>query len=867
MNGNSDDSKAQPTLIDPDRKAAHLLWTELYTRVATRPLPYRSGTESGALDSLYKLSQELRKQIAEHPEAHRYRPLALEVLAVLTEHLSRWHPRREANGPLRLQQDRHLYRGELIELQAKLSGLADQLHQICHQGECPKHVRVVETETLPGLPPKVLSATEDTEPPLGAKTAEKALQHEFAHLGIQDTPQVCGLALSGGGIRSATFALGILQGLQAQGMLQQFHYLSTVSGGGYLGGYLSGGIARLMFSPVSPPASDSQDEPAQTAHGKDPAAQSEQNASNEPYAREKVFDGLGTPERDWVRWLRNNSKYLLNVRYRIPRIASILLYGLFENTLTLIGLGMLAGLIIAAVADTGFVQTVAAILASSVMIYVAVRPVLPPRLRERWYLDRYAIGFACGVPLLLSIEGIDFLAEHLNQNLEKLTWPAAGFGAFSSLFAMAYAASQAHPNLGKWLRPTLLNLIALILGPALFLIVAILTHSLSSGHWPAAWGAQALPQSEHVMVGILAAIVTVILVRACFVDVNHGGLRSYYRSRLRSCYGVMPPPGDSQRDLALTQLPKRPFHIINTALNAPASGDPELRGRGCDFFSVTPMHCGSRLTGYKDTSTICEQDPHFDLATAIATSGAAASSLMGRQSKAQFQFLMTLFNVRLGYWLRWATNNPWLRPNAFYLVREALGLVHEKGNFINLSDGGHIENLAVYELLRRRVQFIVCIDGGCDPSMSCFDLIRLDRYARIDLNVKLHYELKDLTPNAEGLCPSYGTMVRIEYGPNETGWMLYCKLAMTGTESQVIHDYRKTSPTFPHETTSDQFFDEEQFEAYRLLGETAAKHFFGEAFGRYQPKAGDPSGPLPLWLRGLAMALGVPRSEEPTARN
>ena len=47
------------------------------------------------------------------------------------------------------------------------------------------------------------------------------------------------LCISGGGIRSATFALGAIQGLAESGLLAQFDYLSTVSGGGYIGSWLS----------------------------------------------------------------------------------------------------------------------------------------------------------------------------------------------------------------------------------------------------------------------------------------------------------------------------------------------------------------------------------------------------------------------------------------------------------------------------------------------------------------------------------------------------------------------------------------------------------------------------------------------------
>jgi predicted acylesterase/phospholipase RssA len=60
---------------------------------------------------------------------------------------------------------------------------------------------------------------------------EKERDAQSQALGIDLT----GLALSGGGIRSATFALGVLQAIASLRLLRRFDYLSTVSGGGYIG--------------------------------------------------------------------------------------------------------------------------------------------------------------------------------------------------------------------------------------------------------------------------------------------------------------------------------------------------------------------------------------------------------------------------------------------------------------------------------------------------------------------------------------------------------------------------------------------------------------------------------------------------------
>src|ERR1043166_832487 len=58
------------------------------------------------------------------------------------------------------------------------------------------------------------------------------------------------LCISGGGIRSATFGLGVLQGLARCGLLEKFHYLSTVSGGGYIGSWLIAWISRAGLANV-----------------------------------------------------------------------------------------------------------------------------------------------------------------------------------------------------------------------------------------------------------------------------------------------------------------------------------------------------------------------------------------------------------------------------------------------------------------------------------------------------------------------------------------------------------------------------------------------------------------------------------------
>lgn len=381
----------------------------------------------------------------------------------------------------------------------------------------------------------------------------------------------------------------------------------------------------------------------------------------------------------------------------------------------------------------------------------------------------------------------------------------------------------------------------------------------------------------HPRVALIVTSILFFWVVGC-INVNTFALHRYYRNRLCECYLAMknwqqrgwlrrtldywlhgvPDPGATERYAgvgtlqrlplsALGASPAAPYHLLNATINAAASKNPSLRGRNGDFFVFSRAYCGSPLTGYMTTRDLEKVDPHLDLGTAMAISGAAASTNMGWQTIRQLRFLLTLFNIRLGYWIMRPGRNRigpswWLLrifegPGVGYFLRELTGGVKETTKYVNLSDGGHIENLAVYELLRRQCKFIVCVDAGMEPKMECADLMRLQRYAAIDFGIRMHFDPADLTILPTSYSRAYAVLVKIDYAPTEEpadpgkaklGWMLYVKLAVTGTEPRYVLDYRRQNPAFPHQTTGDQFYDEAQFEAYRALGEAAAESLFRE---------------------------------------
>ena len=191
-----------------------------------------------------------------------------------------------------------------------------------------------------------------------------------------------------------------------------------------------------------------------------------------------------------------------------------------------------------------------------------------------------------------------------------------------------------------------------------------------------------------------------------------------------------------------------------------------MQGRLTDFFLFSRAFCGSPLTGYQPTTEWEKKDGHLDLGTAMAISGAAAAPQMGLGTRRRLTFWLALLNVRLGYWVRNPAKHAWLygsTPGLWFLLKEMLGSMDERAPWLYVSDGGHIENLGVYELLRRRCKYIVAIDGEQDQRMTFGALTTFQRLAAIDLGVKIHINLDDLRLNEQGLSRSHFRFARIQY--------------------------------------------------------------------------------------------------------
>ena len=370
------------------------------------------------------------------------------------------------------------------------------------------------------------------------------------------------------------------------------------------------------------------------------------------------------------------------------------------------------------------------------------------------------------------------------------------------------------------------------------------------------------------------------------VDVNDFSLHHFYRNRLVRCYlGASNPerkaepftgfdPGD---DIALCEFADPypgPYPLINAALNITGGEELGYATRRAKSFVFTPLYCGYELGSAGDGPQRFRCDDGFlpsysktelgrsefglgkfgsergiSLGTAMAISGAAASPNMGYHTAPATAFFMALFDVRLGWWMgnsrhpkKWKSTGPALGLG--YLFSEVFAQSDQQKGYVYLSDGGHFENLAVYELIRRRCRLIVACDADADHSYQFDDLLSLIEKARTDFGARIEIDYAKIRPSNGGRQSAQNWAAgKIYYDPSnnhDTGTLILIKASMpqravTGPRSangrklpDDVWRYYDQHVTFPHQSTADQWFDELQFESYRALGEYIGKLATGE---------------------------------------
>ncbi|MDH4390367.1 MAG: patatin-like phospholipase family protein [Aquabacterium sp.] len=340
---------------------------------------------------------------------------------------------------------------------------------------------------------------------------------------------------------------------------------------------------------------------------------------------------------------------------------------------------------------------------------------------------------------------------------------------------------------------------------------------------------------------------------------------------------------DEDDDLALAWLRSRPdrplpLFLFNAAVSGRNASDLDGRVPREWPFTFSPYFCGGAAEdiGFADTRAFFADatDPGertgISLGTAMAVSGAAMSPVSGRLTQPVTAFLKALMNARLGLWLGNPTDAHAVRsrrpsPGGTTLLREMIGVRTRFQRWLHLSDGGHFENLGLHELLRRGCRRIVVVDSSCDPRHHLSDLAEAFRRARIDLGVHVHRTQPWAGIGPDALAQPWAWF-EIDYGDNlPRGRLLYVKPGRRLKRPLPVEvlNYANESPTFPHESTADQFFTEAQMEAYRLLGRACMEEALSEALAVSSAPATDPDRDPALVI--MLRRLWVSKAAAPTA--
>ncbi|MCB0524000.1 MAG: hypothetical protein H6576_12045 [Lewinellaceae bacterium] len=590
--------------------------------------------------------------------------------------------------------------------------------------------------------------------------------------GTPDQENWFGIALSGGGIRSATINMGILKTLNKFGIVQQADYMSSVSGGGYTHSYVQGTVKK-----------------------------------------EGSFDKLFTDEQ--IGAMRQHGEYLT------PRK----------------GLGKLGNTLLLTIA---FVVSWAMSMVGPLIIGGIL-----------YYLYLIIIGLLGTMPF----EWINFYPAN-----EVIWWIMMIAGGMLIVHFIVNIVFNFSLRVSKDFNYIELGMTALL---------------LTVYAWVAVGGFKGGDRISSGQILDYAINMVLLFLIGFFTNPNALSFHRFYRKQLADLFLSFARNNFDNialKDIFNANSEKKedyiaPYPIINTCLNLlNPDGDEVFKGtKTSDYFLLSPLYCGSKLVGYVPTNRYVDYQ-QMTLPAAVTISAAAVNPGMGMYSNKMLSVLMTMFNARLGFWI----SNPrkLISTRAIvwwpiYFFRELLGRIGSSNKMINISDGGHIENLGVYELLRRKCRLIIAVDAGEDKKYDFPDLSNMLIRARNELGIEIRFRMDE---QPEDLIRPKPTQIYsqkryaiadiyqwwedkkvidpvtqkeksniVNYAePKKVGTFVYLKssvlapkgkpvLSEDGSELERLkygtYKYKIYHPDFPHESTADQFFDEIQWEAYYQLGQ------------------------------------------------
>jgi hypothetical protein len=654
-----------------------------------------------------------------------------------------------------------------------------------------------------------------------------------------------GICVSGGGIRSASVALGALQALREQGVLGSAHYLVSVSGGGYTAGGLQ--LAMTQATQATQATGATEASRATPGDAFDPGSPEEDHLRRHS---SYIADGLGQLLVALGVLLRNVISSLVIIGLTITTLG--LAVGEFYRAVPVVAGGNLAllrprfavaGLHAKAPAYPavvpGVMYAIVAAGALTVLAYLVQQGTVKASVAHR--ISQVAVALLT-VTMLLAVLGLALPA--LIWVSSWLTWPL-GFGPLraGSVSALSLVATYLGAVAATfWRKRTTIaksagNVTGLVNnGPVNqvlpysmiqmvllwvclgFLILVALTFcgwAATSGLVHSGWAL--------IPVGALALLSLVL-------DQTAISMHPFYRRQLARAFAVRRVERDDvevaepYRDDELTRLstyaePRDGFPAVTFAATANiTSQDRTPPGRPAVPFTFAHDYIGGPATGWVRTDFLerlvgqCIQDD-LTVEAAMAISGAAFASAMGSQTRFYEAFL-AIANARLGAWLPnpyfvalkcgnpgdWTIPGLPARRRLSYFAREIFAVHPSSGRMLLCTDGGHYENLGLVELLRRRCKVIYCIDASGASQPLADALAGAATLAREELGIEISMtsEARELVSGGwEQLEPSDSFVdlnSRLSKAPVTLGDITYPRVACRpGTGDPDAEYYAETS--------------------------------------------------------------------------
>lgn len=766
----------------------------------------------------------------------------------------------------------------------------------------------------------------------------------------------CGIALSGGGIRSACLALGVLQVLADKNLLRRFDYISTVSGGGYIGGALQwwwantrrdDGVPQTMptfglnpddfpYGPAIKPAKVQKASVMERAllnldflraHGSYltpgdgltlwsmlvvllrtvtisiliwlPLLTAvfgivhlfDRLLGLSPEIQQLISPLGSSPPACWG----ENADYL-HCGTKLRVIYAFLIYGFYLSIGSFVVIAVLyaflsripqetvsprritlsAAFVVLTLICAFYISATSSIAAADVslmvilfcaasfgavlIIRVLIEHLPGTSLSASYFLRRGVEKFLGNwfLPtLIIAMIGFIPLVTQIITDKTSGSIAGAGAGVFSLLSGVA-SALYGYFTFIRSIVPSKAGSIGATIGAALYLY-----GTLVLAYWLSITVAD-MSHSDDMMQAAAFSIALTAAAMSVFANVNYVGLHRFYRDRLmetfmpkdRSVESMHTDDSALADSLSIAALANssdasgnepKPYPLINTNVVLVKDKFAKFAARGGANFLISPLFVGSSATGWQGSAEYIASKGPLTLPTAIAASGAAANASAGYVGTGitmnpLVSAVMSLLNIRLGIWVgnplkRDKTKWAWRRIPSFFnpgLVAGVFGYGHRRTDrYLELTDGGHFENLAIYELVRRKLGLILVVDGEADPNINLSSLVFAKNRIEQDFGAQLTFfdrqgpELLVMHPQpgypvGAKYAQSPFIVGRLVYVDGSVGTLIYIKSNITPKLDFSTSGYLASNPEFPHQTTADQFFSPDQFEAYRRLGVESA---------------------------------------------